>query len=167
MATGPWPHCCLALLNCSISETCSAGALHCRWFLEKICRDRPLTRLIRSKALCKPPSMDIWAPSNGIFLLRTGLNYIKLAFLVFICRFLQKQHKICCFLACCLHVNDRLLYKNKNAEDDRKSENLFIFKLNLQTILLTRKLKNYRVFNLLVYFQNKLVVCQEIIRGGP
>jgi len=70
----------------------------------------------------------------------------------FICRFLQKQHKICSFLACCLHVIDRLLYKNKNADDDRKSENLFIFKLNLQTILLTRKLKNYRVFNLLVYF---------------
>jgi len=42
---------------------------------------------------------------------------------------------------------------NENTADDRKEENLFLFEANLHTILLTRKLKNYRVLNLLVYFK--------------
>jgi len=42
---------------------------------------------------------------------------------------------------------------NENTADDRKEGNLFLFKANLHTILLTRKLKNYRVLNLLVYFK--------------
>lgn len=42
---------------------------------------------------------------------------------------------------------------NKNTADDMKEENLFLFEANLHTILLTRKLKNYRVLNLLVYFK--------------
>ena len=41
---------------------------------------------------------------------------------------------------------------NENEEEDRKSQNLFIFIRNLQTILLTGKLKNYRIISLLVIF---------------
>src|SRR5688572_8260397 len=55
-----------ASLNCRMAP-CSRGlAVHCRWFLQKICMPSPPMDRHSATALCSPPAMELWAPSLSI-----------------------------------------------------------------------------------------------------
>jgi hypothetical protein len=80
------------------------------------------------------------------------LQYKQLRFGLFVLQVFEKNSMkfVVFWLAACMSANVSIISwqaDDENEKDGRKSENLFIFYRNLQTILLTGKPKNYRVIS--------------------